>query len=287
VSFTYESTQGSGARSLNGHRLSDEGTRYINSFRYVNLANGARNDSVVEADAQAILSEIKWCRENGADIVAVYFHWGDEYDLTPNQRDKDLARLVAENGADMIFASHPHIPQPMDVIEVTVRYPEEYLNPPVPEEPEEKEPWIITLRKHFGLIEEEPEPEPEPPKPETWVKTVPVFYSMGNFISNQRYETLGDVYGEKTARRTEQGMIAWVDLTYCVESKEITYNEISCIPTWVEKYSKNGRISYYVIPLIGDYKNNAELKASGHAQRAENALTNVTALIGDEYIKKQ
>ncbi len=63
--------------------------------------------------------DIKRAREAGADIVAVYMHWGYEYQLNPNDWQKRLARILAEQGADLILGSHPHVIQPMEYLDVT------------------------------------------------------------------------------------------------------------------------------------------------------------------------
>ncbi|MBQ9889935.1 MAG: CapA family protein, partial [Firmicutes bacterium] len=301
VAYTYETPLVSGRRTLNGSYMENDAPDYINTFRYTTGADKKKH--INSDDLAAIKAEMDWCRENGAELVVCYFHWGTEYKQTPDNADKELAQFVAENGADIVFASHPHVLQPIQTIDIEVDYP--VIEEPEPEpEPEkkpepvkEKESWIIRLRKAFGLIKEEPvkepdpepiEPEPEPePKPTSWTKTVPVFWSMGNFISNQRTETLSGTYGAAKAVLTEQGMIANVQLTYNRETGEIKYDDISCIPTWVDKYATGGRNVYKIIPLIEDLGSNPTLKASGHAKRAQNAMDMIRKLLGEEYIYKK
>ncbi len=301
VSFTYETRLVNGKRTLNGSYMDADAPQHINTFRYTTGTD--KKTHVNSEDLKAIKAEMDWCRENGAEILICYFHWGTEYRQAPDNADKELAQFVAENGADIVFASHPHVLQPIQTIDIEVDYP--VIEEPEPEpEPEkkpepvkEKESWIIRLRKAFGLIKEEPvkepepepiEPEPEPePKPTSWTKTVPVFWSMGNFISNQRTETLSGTYGAAKAVLTEQGMIANVQLTYNRETGEIKYDDISCIPTWVDKYATGGRNVYKIIPLIEDLGSNPTLKASGHAKRAQNAMDMIRKLLGEEFIYKK
>jgi poly-gamma-glutamate synthesis protein (capsule biosynthesis protein) len=47
-----------------------------------------------------------------AEIVVVSFHWGDEYVPEPNERQKELAYLAIDNGADLVIGNHPHQIQP-------------------------------------------------------------------------------------------------------------------------------------------------------------------------------
>lgn len=67
-----------------------------------------------------------------------------------------------------------------------------------------------------------------------------VAYSLGNFISNQRIETMGD-------RRTADGII--LNLTLSKSRKGIEISEWGYTPTWVYKISKeNKKSDYYILP---------------------------------------
>ena len=48
------------------------------------------------------------------DVAVVSMHWGNEYELTPNESQVDLAQVVADAGGDIIFGHHPHVLQPFD-----------------------------------------------------------------------------------------------------------------------------------------------------------------------------
>jgi poly-gamma-glutamate capsule biosynthesis protein CapA/YwtB (metallophosphatase superfamily) len=101
---------------------------------------------------------------------------------------------------------------------------------------------------------------------------VPVFFSLGNFVSNQRAETLNNRY-------TETGAMAKVTLTYDRGSNEITKVAAQAIPTWVEKYTSNGKLKYFIIPLDDNLENNPELQASGHLSRAQGAKSDAHELL--------
>ncbi len=49
-----------------------------------------------------------------ADFVVVGLHYGTEYERFPNKWQKEVAQQVADFGADMIIASHPHVIQTVD-----------------------------------------------------------------------------------------------------------------------------------------------------------------------------
>lgn len=52
-----------------------------------------------------------------ADYVIVSVHWGDENNFTPNSEQREFAKLLASNGADVILGHHPHVIQPIEWIE--------------------------------------------------------------------------------------------------------------------------------------------------------------------------
>lgn len=50
-----------------------------------------------------------------ADVVIVSFHWGIEYTRQPTKRQRDLAHLAIDSGADLIIGNHPHWIQPVEI----------------------------------------------------------------------------------------------------------------------------------------------------------------------------
>ena len=70
-------------------------------------------------DVTPILNDIARARGAGADIVAVYMHWGFEYNFTPADDQRKLAVQLANAGADLILGSHPHVVQPLEWITAT------------------------------------------------------------------------------------------------------------------------------------------------------------------------
>lgn len=215
VAYTYETGSGSGPVSINGANITDQTASVINSFNF----------NTIGEDMKKIKADIDGAKEAGAEIVIVYYHWGEEYQEAPNGHQVNLAQQTADMGADIIFASHPHVLQKADYVTVTGSN-----------------------------------------------KQVPVFYSMGNFISNQRTETLGKP-------RTEQGVMAMINLSY-MEGVGITILEMDAVATWVDKYSAGGSVEYRIIPLDKDLESNASLKASGHMSRAKQAMGDAYGILG-------
>ena len=70
----------------------------------------------VNTFAQDVKSDIQNLKDN-SDIVIVYPHWGNEYQLVPNDRQIFLKTMLQESGADIILGSHPHVLQRYEVEE--------------------------------------------------------------------------------------------------------------------------------------------------------------------------
>jgi poly-gamma-glutamate synthesis protein (capsule biosynthesis protein) len=214
VSYTYESPRIDNTRTLNGLRITDELLPMINSFGYEDI----------DGDLEEMEAAVASARRDGADIVICYFHWGNEYQRSYDETQRFIANRAAIAGADVIFASHPHVLQGMEIIE-------------------------------------------------QGSKRTPVFYSMGNFISNQRTETTGSMY-------TEQGAMAVVEMKVLLSSKKITSMSAKVIPTWLDKYYSDGKQTYVIVPLDGDFLSNPSLQESGHTERAAEALEYSRGLFG-------
>jgi Bacterial capsule synthesis protein PGA_cap len=61
-----------------------------------------------------ISSDVRRARARGADVVAVYFHWGIERTFTPTARQRSLAQVALDAGAKVVLGAHPHVLQPIE-----------------------------------------------------------------------------------------------------------------------------------------------------------------------------
>jgi poly-gamma-glutamate capsule biosynthesis protein CapA/YwtB (metallophosphatase superfamily) len=98
-------------------------------------------------------------------------------------------------------------------------------------------------------------------------KTKFIAYSMGNFLSNQRLETLVP-YGmsEQVSKYTEDGIIIDIEIEKKGSTKEVFIKNISYIPLWVYKGVKeNGTAEHIVYPIM-DYIESAELDEDSKAR---------------------
>lgn len=72
------------------------------------------SDILSQATEDKIAKEVSDTRKK-ADVVIVTFHWGTEYVTQPNERQKMLAHLAIDSGADLIIGNHPHWIQPIEI----------------------------------------------------------------------------------------------------------------------------------------------------------------------------
>ena len=61
-----------------------------------------------------IVNDINELRNQGAEVVIPYFHWGIEKSYEPYDVQQNLARFAIDNGADAVIGSHPHVIQSME-----------------------------------------------------------------------------------------------------------------------------------------------------------------------------
>ena len=106
VTYTYENSSGEGQKSINGNIVKSEANSLINSFNYDKIEQ-------FYIEAQAVVNEME---QSGAEAVAFYMHWGEEYQLTANTWQKSIAQKLCNMGVDVIVGSHPHVVQPVELI---------------------------------------------------------------------------------------------------------------------------------------------------------------------------
>lgn len=57
-----------------------------------------------------------------ADFVIVCPHWGTEYQLKESKAQREWAQLFADNGADLVLGTHPHVIEPVKWVDDTLVY---------------------------------------------------------------------------------------------------------------------------------------------------------------------
>ncbi|WP_461391141.1 CapA family protein [Desulfosporosinus fructosivorans] len=68
-------------------------------------------------NADKVLADIRKLRPQ-VDILVLVLHWGEEDRLQPTDQQKEFAHKFLEAGADVILGSHPHVLEPMQVLNI-------------------------------------------------------------------------------------------------------------------------------------------------------------------------
>ena len=79
------------------------------------LPDGYTN-AVTYLDAETIRSDTAYAKEN-ADFVVVCPHWGTEYTHEADSNQKYWTQLFLECGVDLVIGTHPHVTEPIEVLE--------------------------------------------------------------------------------------------------------------------------------------------------------------------------
>lgn len=74
-----------------------------------------RNPSTRTFDKEYLSKEVSSLKEK-ADVTIVMMHWGDEFTFTPNSEQKEIAAYLNELGVDIIYGSHSHSIEPIEII---------------------------------------------------------------------------------------------------------------------------------------------------------------------------
>lgn len=109
VAYTWAFSGDGSKFSLNGlTAIADEGQ--MNYFT-------KNNPDKLYNEAQQILADMK---AEGAEATMIQIHWGEEYQLTENALQNQIAQKLCDIGFDVIVGGHPHVVQPMELLTSTV-----------------------------------------------------------------------------------------------------------------------------------------------------------------------
>ena len=106
IAYTYSTTDQNGRPNINGIPTSADSVGLINTFDMNNFAP-------FYTDLEEQLALMK---EAGAEATVVFMHWGYEYQLTPSTQQTTLAQKLCDMGVDVIIGGHPHVVQPMALL---------------------------------------------------------------------------------------------------------------------------------------------------------------------------
>lgn len=73
------------------------------------------DDTINKIKISQVKSLVDKAKSQGAEIILANVHWGDEYKLISNQRQRQLAHALIDSGVDVIIGHHPHIVEEMEI----------------------------------------------------------------------------------------------------------------------------------------------------------------------------
>lgn len=111
ICYTYEDSTGPGnPPALNYNPMQSNGYDIINCFRHADPSSLYNH----------LETQMELMRADGAEAIVVYLHWGQEYELEPNASQKEIAQKLCDMGVDVIIGGHPHVVEPVELLESTV-----------------------------------------------------------------------------------------------------------------------------------------------------------------------
>jgi len=100
--------------------LLDEDTRVgflgYTEFLYPHARATKETSGTTTFSKENMEEDINTAKEE-TDFLVVTFHYGDEYQKKPNERQKLLSRKAIDYGADIVIGHHPHVTQPVEEYE--------------------------------------------------------------------------------------------------------------------------------------------------------------------------
>lgn len=82
-----------------------------------------------------------------------------------------------------------------------------------------------------------------------------IIYSMGNFFSNQRKDTMGNAF-------TEDGVMVEINIEKDITNDKTRIKSINFLPTWIDKYTENGKDNYRILSTEDVLDGNLDINLS-------------------------
>jgi poly-gamma-glutamate capsule biosynthesis protein CapA/YwtB (metallophosphatase superfamily) len=86
-----------------------------NEFKPRSFEAGPHWPGIAWSEDSHVLADIRAARAAGADLVIPFMHWGWENEPAPDARQRQLARLMIDAGADAVVGGHPHVTQGAEI----------------------------------------------------------------------------------------------------------------------------------------------------------------------------
>ncbi len=67
-------------------------------------------------DEKTISEDISYAKTQAVDFIIIWYHFGTEYQITPDKSQLMWVNFALSNGADIVIGGHPHVVQRMEKI---------------------------------------------------------------------------------------------------------------------------------------------------------------------------
>lgn len=104
-----DTSKGRETPTVNSTTLDSSAAGLLNAFDYDEL----------DAFYSEMKTHIAAMKEEGAEAIVAYLHWGDEYKLKVGKRQPEIAQKLCDLGVDVIVGSHSHTVQPVELLKST------------------------------------------------------------------------------------------------------------------------------------------------------------------------
>lgn len=112
-------------KDINGIRIAfldyTYGTNGIPIFNFpyaMNVFNSDYMDYCRKTKTEMFEEDMAYAQSLEPDLIAVIVHWGAEFITVRQPAQTALADYLFSLGADLVLGGHPHVPQPMETVEI-------------------------------------------------------------------------------------------------------------------------------------------------------------------------
>jgi len=216
-------------------------------------ASRVESYGMVAAGTRTARTDSTWNRFTIRDITVAFAAW--TYESEPHQNRRTINGIPIPVGQEYLINSYNPANTTADLSRMAsqitemrasgadllifyMHWGEEYADEPTPAQ-QELASWLAGQGVDiiFGT-------HPHVVQAVEFLDETLVVWSMGNFLSNQRYESLRN-------RDTEDGIMVHVLVSKDHEQNQTTVTEVHVMPTWVHRYwqgGADGRLVYEILP---------------------------------------
>ena len=86
-----------------------------NEYKPRRFEAGPQTPGIAWSEDEQVIADIRAAKAAGADHVIPFMHWGWEKNTQPDDRQRQFARRMIDEGASLVVGSHPHVTQGAEI----------------------------------------------------------------------------------------------------------------------------------------------------------------------------